>query len=184
MAKISFWIFTQINPCLERVQFIRDLERIVSVRGKNGGVYGNIATFQWTAAVQAMVVLFLRHKLFGSNLSPDDYKGILYGNEGTNAASLDYAITKKPLWIQDMFGCDNYDKPLCTRLFRRTNPERKRPGPVLVAINHKIIRPEEITFYINNMEATCPQALQNLLHMLEVHKIGAMKNDFQRVNEV
>jgi hypothetical protein len=61
----------------------------------------------------------------------------LSGNQGSAAAALDYALSKSPQWLYDFFGADSSGTLIARRLFSRINPERKRPGPVKLAVNER-----------------------------------------------
>jgi hypothetical protein len=63
-----------------------------------------------------------------------DAAAAIDGHSDSLAASLDYALSKQPLWLQDMFGVTPHGKAISKLLFRRMNPDRKRPGPVTVFI--------------------------------------------------
>lgn len=98
------------------------------VRGKSAGAYRGAGSFQWTSAVKAMCIMFLS--------AVEDPDGVhLCGSAGSLAASLDYAITKQPIWLTDMFGTDSDGVCTIRRFVFRTNSERKRPGPVSLRIN-------------------------------------------------
>ena len=108
-----------------------------TVRGKSNGAFGSFGSFQWTRAVKALsylVLLTLRS-------SPEEHSAppMLIGGVDSLAASLDYAIDKQPLWLIDMFGLDSFGNPLICRLLRRSNPGRKRPGPVALAVNLNLL---------------------------------------------
>jgi hypothetical protein len=98
------------------------------VRGKSAGAYRGAGSFQWTSAVKALCIMFLS--------SVEDPDGVhLSGSAGSLAASLDYAITKQPIWLTDMFGTDSDGVCTIRRFVFRTNSERKRPGPVSLRVN-------------------------------------------------
>lgn len=134
---------------LEKVYFSHPLigGMRFSVRGKLGGAYGNALTFQWTPAVQALMLLALDEKT-----ASEDQPAILSGGAGSAAASLDYAIGKQPAWLLDMFGVDSQGHAVIRRLIRRTNPERKRGGDVLLSLNPNQLRREQIRLFVNGVE--------------------------------
>ncbi|MFN8391273.1 MAG: hypothetical protein U0136_13355 [Bdellovibrionota bacterium] len=112
----------------------------VSKRGK--GLFPGIceSSFQWTSGVQALTVLCLRTKAAqaaSARSSEPPTATSIRGGSGSLAASLDYALSKRPLWLLDMFGVDSYGECLSKRIFVRWNPERKRGDEVLVALNPK-----------------------------------------------
>jgi hypothetical protein len=131
----------------------------VVVRGKTGGPFRAAGSFQWTSAVKALSLLVVR-----TALSPSE--ALLRGDANSLAASLDYAISKQPLWLTEMFGCDQQGTSLARRLILRTNPERKRPGPVTLGINQLYLNPSSISVFVNGKLATGEQ-LATLCRQLE-----------------
>ena len=130
-----------------------------SVRGKTGGPFRSAGSFQWTSAVKALALLIIKTKA-------TPLEALLRGDANSLAASLDYAISKQPVWLTDMFGCDQQGISFARRLILRTNPERKRPGPVTLGINQMYIAPEAITVYVNGKLCT-DEALMPLCTELE-----------------
>jgi|688.fasta_scaffold180084_3 hypothetical protein len=98
------------------------------VRGKTSGAICRVGSFQWTSAVKALSLLISK-----AALSPNSSK--ISGASGSLAASLDYALSKQPIWICEMFGCDAAGSSYARRFILRTNPERKRAGPVVLGIS-------------------------------------------------
>ena len=110
---------------------------LMSVRGKTGGAFRGVGTFQWTRAVQAITLLLMLHKLYGAETIPG--RALLFGEGDSLASSLDFAISKRPVWLCEMFGTTSGGEAFAGRLFRRSNPNRKRPGPVVLSVNEKIL---------------------------------------------
>ena len=108
------------------------------VRGKTSGPCRSAGTFQWTSAVKALSLLAVK-----TRLNPQD--ALLRGEAHSLAASLDYAISKQPMWLNEMFGWDQKGISFCRRLILRTNPERMRPGPVTLGINQIYMTADAIT---------------------------------------
>lgn len=134
----------------------------VTVRGKTAGAFRDAGTFQWTAAVRGLCILFARarvSKLLGDDSTP----ARVIGGRGTIAAALDSAITKQPMWIRDVFGNDNRGHALAQRLISRTNPNRKRPGPVILSVNERALSASEIVIIWNNKKIKSLQGLRKLL---------------------
>jgi hypothetical protein len=65
-----------------------------------------------------------------------------------------------------MFGCDQQGTSLARRLILRTNPERKRPGPVTLGINQLYLNPSSISVYVNG-KLTTGEQLASLCRQLE-----------------
>jgi hypothetical protein len=118
-----------------------------SIRGKSGGAYSGSGSFQWTSAVRG-----LAHLLVQTAFLPES--AMIKGTGGSLAASLDYAISKQPIWLTEMFGCDQNGICLIRRMVCRTNPERKRPGPTVLAVNQRYLPAESISIYINNKKCS------------------------------
>jgi hypothetical protein len=93
------------------------------------------------------------------------------GGAGSLAASLDYSIAKNTGWLAEIFGSDTNGTLVIRKLMTRQNPERKRPGPVVVAFTKKII---DMSFYLNGDELVEKQSLERLLSMLERSDLGAI----------
>ena len=115
-----------------------------SIRGKTGGAFRSAGSFQWTAAVKALGVLLVQTALNPKN-------GAMQGHTGSLAASLDYALSKQPIWLSEMFGCDKHGISFARRMILRTNPERKRPGPVVLAVNHFYLPASAIEVHVDGV---------------------------------
>ena len=129
-----------------------------SIRGKTGGAFRQAGSFQWTSAVRALSLLAVT-----AVATPSE--GLIQGESGSLAASLDYALSKQPEWLTDLFGCDHFGITLARRLILRTNPERKRPGPVVLALNFVYLPVTAIEIFINGRIAS-PIELINLRNTL------------------
>lgn len=133
---------------LDQTAFIEldGMTELRSVRGRTAGAFLRSGSFQWTSAVRALCLLAVK-----TVINPET--GLLEGAGGTLAASLDFAISKQPVWLLEMFGCDSQGVSHARRMMLRTNPERKRPGPVRVAINSSYLPAESIQIIINGQPA-------------------------------
>ena len=120
-----------------------------TVRGRTSGAFIGYGTFQWSHAVRALSTLFLKYAAACSNHEVVDAK--LSGSHGSLAASLDYAIDKGPVWLADMFGLDSQGRMLARRAFLRTNPGRKRAGPVVIAVNSSFLASQSIKISLNGV---------------------------------
>jgi hypothetical protein len=154
------------RPELYETEFNYTLETTVykSIRGKTSGAYKNFGTFQWSSAVRAVSAIMLEQKiahLLGNSPTP------LIGEDGSLASSLDYALSKETNWLSEMFGCDASGRLLAKRLFHRTNSNRKRPGPVALAINEKMLPPEGIRIELGNIGLNTIAELVSLRRVLD-----------------
>lgn len=162
MAELRLWFSLRRSPELEKSFFrapLLDGERW-AVRGKTAGAYANCGTFQWTNAVRALSLLFLKTKLLEFNRESD---ALLKGGEGTLASSLDYAISKQPIWLLDMLGLYPDGRPVAQRLFRRTNPERKKGGDVIIGVNTSLLDPLQIRIFLSEDELCTPDEIESLI---------------------
>ena len=66
-----------------------------------------------------------------------------------------------------MFGIDVNGLSVAKHLFLRTNPERKRPGPVTIRIDATIVANHLNKIFIEDKEVSSPKMLQNYIDILE-----------------
>jgi hypothetical protein len=137
---------------------------LTSVRGKTNGAYRTGGSFQWSSAVRGMASVFLSAKLL-ADLSPGE--PMLTGEAKSLAASLDYAITKQPMWILDMFGVSSTGRTLAKRLFRVTNSHRKRGGPVALSLNLHTCPPQCIEVVLNGQSVQSPEVIRAMLRSIK-----------------
>lgn len=149
MTQLSLWFTKHNEYVLERSAFYHPLleSELRAVRGKRAGAYQGYNTFQWTPALKAMVILLARTA--ASTLRAELNGPILKGCESSPASSFDYSLGKNPNWILDIFGVDKSGNSIARKLFNRTNPERKRGGDVLIAVNQKVLSGRCINFYLD-----------------------------------
>lgn len=148
-------------------------EKRRSIRGKTGGAYRQAGSFQWTSAVRALSLLAI-------NAVIDANDAFILGEGGSLAASLDYALSKQPEWLTDLFGCDHQGITYARRLILRTNPERKRPGPVVLALNVVYLPATAIEIQIGGKVATHNELLA-LRHTLDETKAPSLSSISQQV---
>ena len=143
---------------------------IVAVRGKTAGANGDSGTFQWTPGVKALCVLFMRvlfMRVLSRRLRGTGVTGpLITGGKSSVAASLDYALDKEPQWICDMFGVDKRGKNQLRRLILRTNPGRKRPGPVSLGLNGDALDAKDITILVDSSPIHDPNFLDQLTALI------------------
>ena len=144
MIDLSLHFLGIDSPELVETRLVHPLVRTTfrCVRGKGVGAYGDCSTFQWTKGVQALCLLILRAKTQGALSEPH-----LSGGATSLAASLDYAIDKQPSWLNDMLGWDSEGQPLAKRIIRRSNPGRKRNGPVALSLNPNFVQSASINIF-------------------------------------
>jgi hypothetical protein len=140
-----------------------------SVRGKTAGVYRGSGTFQWTSAVKAVCIAMLRAKL----CSKPTESGAISGERGSLAASLDYALSKEPNWLGEMFGFTPKGGLIARRLFLVSNPNRKRAGPVAILLNDRALPTSEILVSLNGEILSKEEDIKRLLLAIErEHKLA------------
>jgi hypothetical protein len=134
---LSFVTF-ESSVALNQTVFSHSLlgRRLISVRGSTAPP--DVGTFRWSSGVRGLSLLLTRQAIVGMARRTEEGNGhdsaSIEGDTNSLAASLDYAISKQPLWLQDMFGATPQGTAISKLLFRRMNPDRKRPGPVTVFI--------------------------------------------------
>lgn len=72
------------------------------------------------------------------------------------------ALDKKPRWLSDMFGFFPGGHPLFLDCVRRTNPGRKRPGPVTIQLDCDFLPPQNISVFAADRLIDDPQTLEHL----------------------
>lgn len=122
--------------------------QFVAVRGKTSGAYKCAGSFQWTPAVKAVCIFFIRALACYLGHKPNT-EALLSGSRGSLASSLDYAIDKEPQWLCDMFGQDDAGKSNLRSLVFRSNPGAKRLGPVSIIINESVLAPGNIKVFVD-----------------------------------
>jgi hypothetical protein len=115
-------------------------------------------TFPWTAGVRACALAVLKYYLFKESRIAG-----LSGGAGSAAAVLDSALLKVPIWLTDMFGNDSQGAPCARRLFRRLNPERRRPGPVQIIVNENYLAPSNLKVLVNGQMCGSEDVLRALI---------------------
>lgn len=155
--KGELWETTFTHPILQG--------EAVSVRGKTAGARVGAGTFQWTSGVQALSLLLVR--AIYASVGHDAPRAELRGGRGSQAISLDYAISKQVQWLHEMFGTDSIGQLIARRIFLRTNPNCKMPGPVVVAVNEKFLPSENILIEIDGDTRPSPEKILALAEQIE-----------------
>jgi hypothetical protein len=147
MAKIHLSLYHNGKIELDEIEFLHPMLKtsLLSVRGKSTTGHYADATFQWTSALQALTILLLKSAALGS-----DY--LMSGLRASPAASLDFAISKQPRWLLEVFGADAQGISLIRRVVNRQNSNLKRPGPLCISINTSALSPSDITISVNGQD--------------------------------
>lgn len=134
------FVSSAAGPELVRTEFEHAIcgQIMRSTRGKSEGAFSRTGTFQWTPAVRALCILVLRTKAAKIHTSSAQ-RPVLQSMSRGAVSALDYAISRRAAWINDMFGTDSQGSLLARRLFKRSNPERKRPGPLAISLNERFL---------------------------------------------
>jgi len=170
MARIEIFLSSRDDPQLMETHFeygegARECVKKAS-RGLDEGTFNrDYGSFTWTRAVQAITVCFLRWAAWGRRskvdrgASPPD----IQGKRGSLAATLNYALTKKPQWLSDVFGCSVSGSPQI-EFIKRSNPDFKTDpnSPVRVFLDCSQLPPEHINVFINGKLIDKSEALDEL----------------------
>lgn len=168
---ISLWFTGSTAPQLERCETHTSAQgRLLSIRGKGNGAFGKFGSFQWSGAVRALCALLVQAKITEDEAQSIEQRSEeftpelshLFGEAGSLAASLDYALSKGPEWIVNMFGADKSGVPFAQRLIHRSNANRKRPGPVLLRLNLALCGSENIKIFLDERELLDIPSLRQL----------------------
>lgn len=138
-------------------------EHLTTVRGKTHGAYRTCGSFQWSSAVRGMACIFLSARLL-EDLAPGE--PMLTGEAKSLASSFDYALSKQPAWLLDMFGVSQSGQAHARRLFRVTNSHRKRGGPVAVSLNLSTCPPQAIGIVLDGRSIQSPEILRSMLRSI------------------
>lgn len=130
-----------------------------AVRGKTSGAYRGYGTFQWTSAVKAVCVALLPAKIWAG----ESGKTAFSGEKGSLAASLDYALSKEPNWLGELFGFTAGGGLMARRLFLVSNPNRKRPGPVVIVLNERVLASQDIAVSLDGRPVSSVEDWGSLL---------------------
>ena len=155
---------SRVELVRSEVQLTSGTPTLMCVRGKTSGAYAEYGSFQWTSGVRGVCAAFLRLVL---SQHSDESQSWLAGGRSSLAASLDYALSKGPSWLGDMFGVGRSGALVARRLFKITNPNRKRPGPVVISVNGAAIKSGDIAIFYAGRRLVDEKALFELLMSIE-----------------
>lgn len=146
------------------------------VRGRESTVAIHGASLPWTSATKALTVLALRSAALVRRSSPSSdfsqlknslLQAALVGRAGSAARTLDYAISKRPNWVVDLFHFDSEGSSLVGRFFWRVNSEGRRPGPISISFNPHMFSARSIVIRKGGKEITNAEQLLRLAESLE-----------------
>jgi len=132
-------------------------EEVCAIRGKTPRAHCATVTFQWTAGVQAFTVFFLRAAALGWR-GVKTQGPIIEGEQYSIASSIDHALYKENAWL-DLFGGDIRGDALSKRIIIRTNPGRRRPGPVTISLNERVLPKTAISIVLDGKQVQDPAAV-------------------------
>ena len=147
---LDLFFYTRNRVELSHTKFSHEIleKELHAVRGRSNGFINSVGSFQWTSAVKALSVFFLRVKLELERHSCLFPNAVMSGVGGITS-SLDYALGKEPIWLDSMFGSDMHGRLMVKRMILRDNPEMKRVGPVSLRLNRKLFNKDNISIHIN-----------------------------------
>lgn len=162
MSRLEIVIWSDTEPSVEELIFEDSITKSTRklVRGRVSPHKGG-SSFHFTSAVQSFVTLALRQAAF-----PDSPIS-LTGSAPSPALSLEYAILRKPSWIQDLFGVDAEGASLVLRYFIRVNAGFKRAAPLKVTINPTLLPARNIACSVNGRRVTQQDELGLLANYFE-----------------
>jgi len=168
---------------VSRIELVKSEVRIAGVartltciRGKTAGAYITCGSFQWTSGVRGVCAAFIRFILSEGS---DVVDFCLIGGKSSLAASLDYAISKGPAWLGEMFGCGIGGAQLARRIFKITNPNRKRPGPVAISVNKNVVLADQVKVYWEGKLVTDSAQMYSMLVGIEEQGVESQAKAMQ-----
>ena len=170
-SSFKLWLTSDRQLELIKTHFHCELlpNTVVAVRGKTAGAFSTEATFQWTSAVQALTILMIkaamRHELKDDSCE-NSIAPLLEGLSGSLASSLDASIYKQTAWL-DLFGTTPHGDSLSRRILTRSNPGRRRSGPVMISLNQRLIPTSCIEVYLDDHRVRDPFQLAQFIEKIE-----------------
>jgi hypothetical protein len=79
-----------------------------------------------------------------------------------------------------MFGTGLGGNQFARRIFKITNPNRKRPGPVAISVNKNVVSAEQVQIYWDNKLVTDPSQLYAMLAGIEAQGVEGLDPGEQR----
>ena len=141
-----------------------------SIRGQSNKARGTCGTFALSTGVLGMVAAILKAKVANQDTIDEtvDWLSLagISSRDTRLAIALDHALSKEPQWLTEMFGADASGRAMARRLFIRENAERKRAGPVVIALNRLALPPENISIQLSNGTVLNARQAETLLSLL------------------
>ena len=143
---------------LYRTEFWNSEGCCVSTRGAKSSASARSSSFQWTKGVRALSVLAVLTALsrHDRSIAPR-----LEGQRSSVATWLDGVLSKEPAWVVDMFGNHIHGTPAVRRLFVRSNPGGKRPGPVAISFAPSVLN-GDLRMYLDGKQLVEQEQLEKL----------------------
>ncbi len=139
----------------------------VAVRGRTPGAYsGECGTFQWTPAVKAACILFLRSAAGARREPRNTHSPMIVGGRMSPAASLAHALRKPPVWVHDLFGTASGGEPLARRIFRWTAPAAHRSELFSVSLHQRSLSGADVSVFQDGFPDHDAAALDSLADWL------------------
>jgi hypothetical protein len=165
MYSLKLYFVGSEEPALFQTEFVYGLSKAICVRGKTGGAFTGRGSFHWSSAVRGMCLLAIKTCMASHGYDEDP---VIFGEQGSLAASLDYALSKETVWLVEIFGTNDEESPNFRRLFKRTNSGRKRLGPVAVSLSKSLQEKGAIEVILNGSALTAEEEFRGLLSTLQM----------------
>ena len=160
-------------------------EEQLAIRGRTAGAYHGYASFPWCNGVIALSLLLLEALIQQFHHGSSNFaRPYLEGGAGSPAAALDSALSKETEWLTDMFGWDEVGTPILKKALIRTNPERKRPGPVSISLHPRIIPSSAIEIFLNNLQVVETENLEDMANRLRQQCVTKTEQSRARKNSM
>lgn len=163
MYSLKLYFVGSEEPALFQTEFVFGLSKAICVRGKTGGAFTGRGSFHWSSAVRGMCLLAIKTAMASHGYDEDP---VIFGEQGSLAASLDYALSKETDWLVDIFGASDGEAPNFRRLFKRTNSGRKRLGPVAVSLSKYLQEKGAVEVILNGAVVGAAEDFRRLLASL------------------
>ena len=164
---LTLHIVLAARPELVKTEFFSPQLKRVLAASREHYNFGNseLGTFRWSKAVQALTILTVRTACWHAS-GEEGARPVLDGYRSSLAASLDYALSKQPTWLLDVFGAESGGTAFARKIILRQNPELKRPGPVVVSFSGLRLPASDIKVCLDGMHLRDAEQLRKLAEAL------------------